>query len=57
MNTCMCMYYTFGEFYIFIYFGPSKKGQMFLVQISIKRELAGAFFSYLLLPIDCFLYI
>lgn len=44
MNTCMCMYYTFGEFYIFIYFRPSKKGQMFLVQISIKRELAGAFF-------------
>lgn len=31
MCTCMCMYYTFGEFYIFIYFRPSKKGQMFLV--------------------------
>lgn len=63
VNTCTltCACTTHLGSFIFFYFRPSKKGQMFLVQISIKRELAGAFFflflTFLFFPIDCFLYI
>ena len=43
---CACTTHLGSFIFLFILGQVKKNKQMFLVQISIKRELAGAFFSY-----------